>query len=371
MIDAAALRAQVWSAAPFLEASPRPAGQPAADPLAWGADADGYLGLLRAQALGGPDAYFALCCAAHHATVASYVPTDVDSKVRGALWSEGVDAQARARRAAFALSARAWSVDPVSARQVTLPGGAVSGHDGEWLAILIGAHGACGGGEEELAGRLRESVEAELAREAALFARAERTAGAEIATLRAAAVLTHNAGDCDQALSYARPGAGADARARWARLAHEGPARHGGAYLRAAAIYKSTLASEGHRNYPLRQAKALRRERALWLPIAPFLDEWGALVATHPALRAVERAQVAECLIDGCAAVPGQQGYYRALVGLIEAWPGGSAALERQLGAKARRALAAAPMRRQLAVSRASFEQSARKRLAQARSADA
>ncbi len=357
--------------APPPSSRPRPAQRsgPRPIPWRWGAVTDGYLGLLHASDDRGADGYFALCCAAHHASVASYVPTDVDSKVRGALWSDGVDAQARARRAAFALAARAWSVDPVSARHVALPGGTVSGHDGEWLAILIGAHGACGGGEEELAARLAEAVEAELAREAALFTRAERTAGAELATLCAAAVLTHNAGDCDQALGYASPDAAE--RARWARLAHEGPARHGGAFARAAAIYKATLASEGHRNYPLRAAKALRRDRALWLPIAPFLDEWGATVATHDALSTAERAQVAECLLDGCAAVPGQQGYYRALAGLVEAWPGGAAALERQLGAKARRALAAAPMRRQLAVSRASFEQSARKRLVQARSARA
>jgi hypothetical protein len=32
--------------------------------------------------------YFAFCLASHHATVATFVPTDVDTKIRGILWRE-------------------------------------------------------------------------------------------------------------------------------------------------------------------------------------------------------------------------------------------------------------------------------------------
>jgi hypothetical protein len=32
--------------------------------------------------------YFAVCMAAHHSTVATFVPTDVDSKIRGQLWDK-------------------------------------------------------------------------------------------------------------------------------------------------------------------------------------------------------------------------------------------------------------------------------------------
>ena len=32
--------------------------------------------------------YFALCLACHHATVATFVPTDVDTKIRGIVWRE-------------------------------------------------------------------------------------------------------------------------------------------------------------------------------------------------------------------------------------------------------------------------------------------
>src|SRR4051794_14305273 len=37
---------------------------------------------------GGRGDYFALCLACHHATVATFVPTDVDSKIRGHLWQD-------------------------------------------------------------------------------------------------------------------------------------------------------------------------------------------------------------------------------------------------------------------------------------------
>ena len=35
--------------------------------------------------------YFALCIACHHSTVATFVPTDVDAKIRGLLWRKTRD----------------------------------------------------------------------------------------------------------------------------------------------------------------------------------------------------------------------------------------------------------------------------------------
>jgi len=35
--------------------------------------------------------YFALCLACHHATVATFIPTDVDTKIRGILWQASRD----------------------------------------------------------------------------------------------------------------------------------------------------------------------------------------------------------------------------------------------------------------------------------------
>lgn len=352
MIGAQQLRAQVATGAPYLlqhDLLPTPVLPAAsADALAWGAVPTGFLGLLRTPTLPGPDAYFALCCAAHHGTVGGYVPTDVDSKIRGSLWRDG-GARGRSRRAAFALAARAWQRETVSTRvlPVGAPGDTLSGHDGEWLAVLIGAHGATGPGEEALAETLGAAIDAELARQARLFRQLDAEGPLE-AVLAAAAILTHNAGDCDQGLSYATRQD--PAQARWRRLAHEEPGRLDGAFARAAAIYRATLAAEGHRHYPLRGPRCLRRDPRLLLPFAPFLEAWGALIATTVLLREDERLEVAAALLDGCRTIAGQQGYFRALRGLTEAWPGGAQRLARALPAAARRVFDDAATQRALAV---------------------
>ena len=147
-----------------------------------------------------------------------------------------------------------------------------------------------------------DAIDDELAREARAFDALARTRGRELDLLRLAAIMTHNAGDVDQGLS-ARGGKkeGAAQRARFARLAHEGPERYGGAFARAAALYKDLMAAEGHRNYPLRELRALRRDPALLLPISPFLDDWGERLARHPAWSLAERAEVVAGVVAGCA----------------------------------------------------------------------
>jgi hypothetical protein len=170
-------------------------------------------------------------------------------------------------------------------------------------------------------------------------------------------VHTNNAGDVMQGL-------GGAAHERFADLARTGPGRYGGAFARAALLYRELLAAEGHRNYPLRQARALRRDASLLLPIAPFLDDWGARVARHPELGAADRADVVAALVLGCQKVPGQSGYQRALAGFARAHPRGldSPELAPHWPVSVRRALRAAELARRVAVPRESFEKSLAKR---------
>ena len=177
--------------------------------------------------------------------------------------------------------------------------------------------------------------------------------------------MTHNAGDVDQGLS-ARGGKkeGAAQRTRFARLAHEGPERFGGAFARASAVYRELLAAEGHRNYPLRELRALRRDPALLLPISPFLDEWGDRLARHPGWSLAERAEVIAGVVTGCSKVKGQVGYFRALAGFDRAWPGGldSTDLGRHFTSSTRKDLRDSALRQQVAVRKESFESSLSKR---------
>jgi hypothetical protein len=77
--------------------------------------------------------YFALCLAAHFASAATYVPTDVDAKIRHALWLEQAETSAAstsnadaareelARMRDIALGIAQWDISPVSARIVHVP----------------------------------------------------------------------------------------------------------------------------------------------------------------------------------------------------------------------------------------------------------
>ncbi len=370
----------VQQTAPWLFAGPRAAAAPAAPPglrlSLLGGGSQGWWRILGAAARlpersdptpGERSDYFALCLAAHFASAATYVPTDVDSKIRRALWLEAVGSDELPRMRALALATADWDLALVSARQVAVEGvGIVSGHDGERLSVLCGGLAATrSAGDAPGAEELETAIDAELSREARAFGALAGARGRELDLLRLASVLTHNAGDVMQGLAAAGRGAAADAlRERFGDLARERGSRYGGAFARAAALYRALLASEGHRNYPLRKPQALRRAPELLLPIAPFLDAWGETLARSPLLATAERAQVVEALVQGCEKLGPQQAYYRALAGFARSFLRGLEApelLEHQ-AASTRRLLRAAPLRQRVAVARASFESSCAKR---------
>lgn len=313
--------------------------------------------------------YFAYCMACHHATVASFVPTDVDSKIRGLLWRQTRDREAMRRMFDFTLRAMRWSLQGISTRATNLAGlGPVSGHNGEMLSVLAGALGTfLKVDDAEYAERAAEAIHQELEREAAELEFAVRAKGRELDALRIAASLTHNVGDLDQGISFWPNGERhREARARFARLAHENSKPHRGWYQIAARIYRKAMSTEGHRNYPLRGVKALRRSADLLLPLGPCFDDWGALIARHPALTTEERAEVLTALLHGCRTIPGQRGYYRASAGLANTLGNGIEALLRHFSNKARSDWKDPETRKQIAVPRVSFESMMKKLLAAA-----
>ncbi len=322
--------------------------------------------------------YFALSCACHFASVATYVPTDVDAKIRRALWIDQTDASELARMHEFTLGLGAWDVRGVSARIVDVDGvrasgmpaesiGGVSGHDGERLSILCGALiGAWNVGDETAAAACTTAIDDELAREARAFDRVRARDGDELRLLDLATVLTHNQGDVVQSLGTKEARCVPEnVRARFSELARERFDRYGGAFGRAARLYKELLAAEGHRHYPLRELKRLRSSPALLLPIGPFLDDFGRALATFPGWTPAQRAEVVAGLLEGCRKVAGQEGYYRALCGFDAAHSGGVAALESSFATAARREWKSDVTRKKLDVRRVSFESSYRKRARQ------
>ncbi len=368
MIAAQTLVELVRSAAPFLfDEAPPPR------PLSLSAAAEaprGWLALVRhaveIAAWPAAEAYFLVCLACHHASVGTLVPTDVDAKIRGLLWQpRHGDGAWLARQARLALAARTWASEGIAARRVRVPSQPrpVSGLDGEHLSVLVGALAALvRAGEERLAEGVETAIEDELARQAAAFDELRRTPGDELDLLRVSALLAHNQGDVDQALSYWPKDARlVERRHRFTDLAHQ-PARHGGAFVTATSLYQALLSAEGHRNYPLRAVKALRRSPDLLLPLGPFLDDWGRVIARHPVLDEGERAETAAALLAGCRKLDRQEGYFRALAGMNETLPRGLDGLARLMPNVARGALKDAALRRKLALPQASFESAYRKR---------
>jgi hypothetical protein len=130
-----------WLFSPAEPARRRPSpGGRSAGPLQW-------RGILRAGEGLEPNAepkpaertdYFALCLAAHFASAATYVPTDVDTKIRRALWREAIGTGELARMRGLALGLARADLREVSARWLAVAGEGVS-PDGERLSDCAAA----------------------------------------------------------------------------------------------------------------------------------------------------------------------------------------------------------------------------------------
>ena len=291
--------------------------------------------------------YFAFCLACHHATVATFVPTDVDTKIRGIVWRETRDLDAVRAMLRFALASRQWTEDGISIRAVR----GVSGHNGEqWSAIAAGLGYLLELGDTATAGEALAAIEAEIDREQAVFDAVCADRDAELDLLRLSMTLAHNRGDLTQGMGF------------WKRNAATVPtmdhlSTHG-RFAPAVFIYQHTgLSAEGHRHYPLRPVKAIRRSPATLLPLCPFLDDWGGVVA-----KLEDSHEVLAALVIGCQKVEGQQGYYRAIAGMRAASAGEFDRASTRMPNATRRLLRDAEMRKLIDVPRISFESMMRKR---------
>ena len=266
----------IWNTAPFL--LERLPADPSMDRMA---DPDGFLhvlGVLRADPElkdeGSLLRYFSLCLASHHSTVATYVPTDVDSKIRGLLWRETKDLETLREMFRRGVAMHGWTLDGYSLRTIDCgKHGIVSGHDGEWLSVMAGALGRFMQlGDEEYVALSHAAIHAELIREARAFVEVCLTPGRELDTMRVAMSVIHNLGDLNQGISFwTGPGKQSASAKQFERLAQENVAGYSGIFQFPGNLYKELLASEGHRHYPLRAVKPLRRRPTMLRPTGSTL----------------------------------------------------------------------------------------------------
>jgi hypothetical protein len=260
-----------------------------------------------------------------------------------------------------------WTVDGISTRAQYVGNlGPVSGHDGEWLSVLAGAHGRLlQRGDTESAELTADAIDGELMRELKAFELAYDERGREIDVLWLAMSITHNIGDIDQGISFweAKMVTG-PSRVRFGRLAHENTSAYRGAFQPIADLYKKAMASEGHRHYPLRPVKPLRKSADLLLPLGPFLDAWGETVIRHKALDIAEKSEILDALVRGCRKVPNQQGYFRALAGMQSGSQKDFDAAAERMPNASKKDLRDPDLRRAIAVPRTSFESRMKKMVA-------
>ncbi len=265
--------------------------------------------------------YFKLCLSAHYTTVATFVPTDVDNQIRKNLWDPSLPSSITEAMAEFTLQSLRWDFRPVTARFQEAGSDYVSGHQGEWFSVAVGAYSAHREKNPELAKEILGAIEKELSTEAEIFRTLKKEKNG-IGLLRAATLIAHNLGDLDRVIDQWSLPADDSLRQNAYKLGHT---KKYPELLEAGNLNKAFMASENHRHYPLRKPKALRRSIDFLLPLGPFFDSWGATVGRHPLLSPQEIAEVAEALLDGFTRLSSPKiplyGYARALKGIQSSFP--------------------------------------------------
>jgi len=296
------------------------------------------------------DEYFRLALACHHATVATFVPTDVDIHIRYKLWQSPIPPETRQKMAETVLESMAWDFHRVSVRTVVSPesGEVMCGHQGEWFSTAVAAY-AANRNNPELAGELVDKIMKEVLREAKAYGEF-RAARDGIGLHTAATVIAHNLGDLDQVIDLWELKPEDKLRATAYRAGHEKLANVPELLCEAGALNKAFLSAENHRHFVLRRPRGLRRSEKFLLPIAPFLYDWGRSIAASPDLTAREKGDVAHALVDGAERLVGTVGYARALAGMESGMPGGAKALWKEMPARYAKILQTGKLRQAVTV---------------------
>ena len=292
--------------------------------------------------------------AAHYATVATFVPTDVDAHIRHHMWLSVGDAETFARAKACIDEAVARDARVVSARVTE----GLSGHDGEWLSVRAGALGRALVLELGDAARvLADEIDAELERERRIFAEAVERGEPATTALALATTIAHNLGDLSRVVdAWPKAARASEVCARYSRLGHVDGSGQRTEFLVAGALNKELMALENHRFLALRKPRGLRRSRALLLPVGPWFDAWGEAVCRSKLLDESDRSEVVAALVELHLRSPTQEGCLRALAAFHRETRGGLGWYGGALPARLRKEIGRGRIREAIDVSRERFE---------------
>ncbi|MBN8554673.1 MAG: hypothetical protein J0L93_04440 [Deltaproteobacteria bacterium] len=335
-----------------------------------------YIKILRAQKtsdrndLTMPD-YFLLCLTAHFATVATFVPTDLDPTIRLKLWRQA-SAEEILEMSKNIFQFYRWDDSLVSRKSVTTNSGKVlTGHMGEWLTIAIPALVSCKKYSEskdfaQLADEIESTILSllEFHRDAfdELLSMKQNSA---LDILRASSVISHNLGDLDRVIDIWIPEENNLFKSKIYKLGINRFRNFESLYL-AGEINKTFMANENHRHYSLREARALRLSADFLLPIGPFFESWGEKLTRHPQLTREDLFAILEVLVSGWEKLNRDKpvfGYARAIAGILSASGRNASTLIQNLPSSKRKIIEAGNLREMLSISGQRFEASLAGRL--------
>jgi hypothetical protein len=278
-----------------------------------------------------PVGHLRFMLAAHYTTVATYVPTDVDTNIREHAWS-ALSGEKFLRAVHVALEASHWPLAPISERVVHVDGEALSGHQGEWFSVLAGALGrALTLGDQEAIRLTSEWIDTEIEREARLIEFAQKQKEPRT-LLSAATVVAHNLGDLSRVVDTWNPKfQNSEQGLRYHHLGFREDGAFSKVFGTVTELNKRWMALENHRFLTLRVPRALRRARSLLLPIGPYFFDWGRMLGDTPVLSDPERAEVLLALLQMHARRTTEHGCLRAIAGMNQSASGGVARLAKLL----------------------------------------
>jgi hypothetical protein len=232
-----------------------------------------------------------------------------------------------------------WSEEGVSKRFVrSREGFKLSGHQGEWFSVAMGAYGCARRSIPQRMGEIREEIEdlLKLQERGLVALREDFISTPDPSTMKAylggVAAVAHNLGDLDRMFEVWQIDDSDLLKRRVFRLGHEDARAPKAVFLEGGRIYQDWLASENHRNFALRAPKGLRRSPEFLLPFGLFLDDWGRKIVVegqgNGMLNEGDFREIIEALVNGWkklnpVSIFSSQGYARALCGMAQGFSSG------------------------------------------------
>lgn len=264
--------------------------------------------------------YFHICLAAHWSTAGTFVPTNVDNQIREGLWRHKDSLKFLDIMTKLTLDSWKWDYSQVTNRKSVNPltQEVISTHEGTWLSVAIGAYCALKKYHRhdlslEVANLIMKEIEKE--RNLLLELQNQRS---HIAFIRTAPLVAHNLGDLDRVMVQWNMHETDDFCKSIYKLGHIIKKPEYKIFVFNGEVNKAFTSKENHRHMAMRKPKCIRKSKQFLIPVGPFMDDWGQVMAKSTLLNIEEKAEIISALYDGFVREVEAFGYARAFRGFYE-----------------------------------------------------